>query len=64
MRHRDFGVVALGRFMVVERYIETHPAPSANRLREPGSDRDRGRGRADKPGATSGSRAPARPQHG
>jgi hypothetical protein len=58
MTKRDFAVVALGRFLVVERYIETHPAPPARRLREPGPDR------ADESGSRSGSQAPARPEHG
>jgi hypothetical protein len=30
MSNRDFGVVALGRFLAVERYYETHVSPSAN----------------------------------
>jgi hypothetical protein len=60
MTKRDFAVVALGRSLVVERYIETHPAPPARRLWEPGPDRDR----TDKPGSRSGSQAPARPEHG
>ena len=39
MSSRDFAVVALGRFLVVERYRESHqPASPANPLRRPGAD--------------------------
>jgi hypothetical protein len=49
MSNRDFGVVALGRFLAVERYYETQVSPWAtSRESRPGVDR----------------RSPARPQHG
>jgi hypothetical protein len=62
MSNRDFAVVALGRFLVVERYRETCLPSSTNQVRSPGPDRTGGH--ADKPGSSSGSRTPARPQHG
>jgi hypothetical protein len=55
MRSRDLGFVALGRFLVVERYRETGLVPSSQQ-RDPGPDRTGGH--ADKPGSSS-SRAPA-----
>jgi hypothetical protein len=58
----DFGVVALGRFLAVERYRETHLAPSASQLRSPGPDWTGGD--ADRSGSRSGSRAPVRPRGG
>jgi hypothetical protein len=60
--HRDFGVVALGRFLAVERYYETHVSPSANQAGSPGPDWTGGH--AAKPSSRSGPRSPARPQHG
>ena len=60
MSSRDFGFVALGRFLVVERYCETCLTSSASQLRDPGPDRTGGP--AGKPGSTSGSGAPARPR--
>ena len=60
MSSRDFGFVALGRFLAVERYRETCLSSSVSQLRGPGPDRTGGR--ADKPGSSSGSRAPARPR--
>ena len=60
MSSRDFGFVALGRFLVVERYRETCLSPSASQLQGPGLDRTGGL--AGKPGSSSGSRAPARPR--
>jgi hypothetical protein len=62
MRNRDFSFVALGRFLVVERYCETHQPSPTNHLRTPGPGRTGGQ--ADKPDSRSGSRASARPQHG
>jgi hypothetical protein len=62
MSSRNFGIIAIGRFLVVERYRETCVSPSTERLRAPGPDRSGGR--ADSSGSRSGSRAPARPQHG
>jgi hypothetical protein len=60
MGNRDLAFVALGRFLVVERYCEAHQPSSTYPLRSPGPDRT-GR-HADKPDSTSGPRAPARPQ--
>jgi hypothetical protein len=62
MTNRDFGVVALGRFLAVERYRETHLSSSTSWTPTAGPDRT-GR-HADKSGSRSGSRGPARPQHG
>jgi hypothetical protein len=62
MSNRDFGVVALGRFLAVERYRETCVSPSANQQGSPGPDWTGGH--AAEPGSRSGSRAPARPQTG
>jgi hypothetical protein len=59
MRSRDSGFVALGRFLVVERYCETHLPSSTAKL--PGPRPDRTGGDAGKPASTSRSRAPARP---
>ena len=39
MSSREFAVVALGRFLVVERYRETCPSPPNDRLPFPGPDR-------------------------
>ncbi len=62
MGNRDFAVVALGRFLAVERYRETHLSPSTNQLHGPGPDRVGGH--TGKQDSTSGSRAPARAEHG
>jgi hypothetical protein len=62
MSNRDFGCIALGRFLVVERYLESHQPSSTDPQRSPRADRT---GRyADTPDSRSGVRAPARPQHG
>ena len=60
MSSRDFGFVALGQFLVVERYRETCLSPSASQLRGPGPDRTGGH--PGNPGSSSGSRPPARPR--
>jgi hypothetical protein len=60
MSSRDSGFVALGRFLVVERYRETCLSSSAIQLRDP--DPDRTGGPAGKPGPSNGSGAPARPR--
>jgi hypothetical protein len=60
MRNRDFGFAALGRFLVVERYLESHQ-PSPTPLWSPGAGRTGGY--ASKPDA-SGTRTPARPHQG
>jgi hypothetical protein len=62
MSSRDFGVVALGRFLTVERYCETHLPSSPHRLPAPG--RDRTGGSATRPEAGGRSRAAARPPQG
>ena len=53
MSSRDLGFVALGRFLVVERYRETCRTSPASQVRRPG--------RLDTRGSSSGSRAPDRP---
>jgi len=61
MSNRDFGVVALGRFLAVERYYETQVSPWAtSRESRPGVDR-RSRRQAE---LEERPRSPARPQHG
>jgi hypothetical protein len=55
--NREVAVVALGRFLVVERYRETH-----HPLQGPGEDRTGEQ--ASRSDARSGSRGPARPQPG
>jgi hypothetical protein len=60
MSSRNLGVVALGRFLVVERYRETCLSSPASHLRGPGPDRTGGH--ADKPDSRSGSRAPGQPR--
>ena len=62
MSDQENGLIALGRFLVVERYLRVAPAvvdrPPAESPRGPN-------GRyADTPDSRSGVRAPARPQHG
>jgi hypothetical protein len=60
MSNRDVGVLALGRFLAVERYCQssqpssTHPAG--------GPHPDRGGGHAGSPGSSGGSWAPAPPR--
>ena len=62
MSNRDFGCTALGRFLAVERYIESHQPPSTDPRLSPPAERT---GRyADTPDSRSGLRAPARSQHG
>jgi hypothetical protein len=62
MSNRDFAVVALGRFLVVERYRETHLSSSTSQLLTRGPARTGSH--TDKSDSNGGSRAPARPQHG
>ena len=62
MSNRDFGCTALGRFLAVERYIESHQPSSTDPRLSPPAERT---GRyADTPDSRSGLRAPARPQRG
>jgi hypothetical protein len=62
MSNRDFGFSVLGRFLAVECYRESHQSFSTRSPRTPGA--DQARGYTNKPDSRSGSRAPARPQHG
>ena len=62
MSSRDFAVVALGRFLVVERYRETCPSPPDDRLPFPGPDRSGGY--AVKRDSSVGPQVPARPRRG
>jgi hypothetical protein len=62
MSNRDFGCIALGRFLAVERYLESQQPSSTDPQRSPRADRtDR---YADTPDSRSGLRAPARSRHG
>jgi hypothetical protein len=64
MSKRDIGFVALGRFLAVECYRESHLPSPTYALGSSGADRTAGN--ASKPvssNASSGSRTPARPQH-
>ncbi len=61
MSNRDFGFIALGRFMACERYRDTHPASTTGPLRSAGMDRTGAD--ADKPDSGGRTRAPARAQH-
>jgi hypothetical protein len=56
MSNRDYGFVALGRFLVVERYYEAHQPLSTRPVRTPRPDRTGGD--AGKPA----SRAPVQPR--
>jgi hypothetical protein len=62
MSNRDFGVIMLGRFLVVERYRETHLSSSTRQLRSAGPDRTGGH--PSELDSRSSFRASARPQHG
>jgi hypothetical protein len=59
---RDVAVVALGRFLVVERYRERCPSSPAEQLPGPGAARTRGY--AGKRDSSSGPQVPARPRRG
>jgi hypothetical protein len=61
MSKRDFGCVALGRFLVVERYYQSHQPSSTHPVQGPGV--DGAGGDAKTPDGRSGSRAPGRPNH-
>ena len=64
MRNRDHGVLALGRFLAVDRYCQSTQPTSTHHL-VPGARPDRTGGPAGTPAArASGARAPARPEHG
>jgi hypothetical protein len=62
MRNRDTGVLALGRFLAVERYCQATQPSTYPPLRS--SRPDRVTGRAAAPVPASGSRAPAQSEHG
>jgi hypothetical protein len=62
MRTRDFGFAALGRFLAVEQYIQTHQRSSIHPLQ--GSGVDRTERHPSKPESSSSSQTPARSQHG
>lgn len=62
MSNRDIGFLALGRFLAVERYCQSSQPSSSHPARSPRPDRTGGH--VDTPDSRSGSRAPARPQHG
>ncbi len=62
MRTREFGLVAVGRFMAVESYWQSHQSSSTHRLQ--GSDGDRTSGHASKQDRENGAQAPARPGRG
>ena len=62
MSSRDVGVLALGRFLAVERYCQASQPPSAHPVRSPRPDRTGGH--ADTPAPRTGARAPARPLPG
>jgi hypothetical protein len=57
MSNRDFGVVALGRFLAVERYREASLSLSANQLQSPVPDRTGSE--VDTSDSRSSSRVPA-----
>ena len=62
MTNRDFGVSALGRFLAVERYRESHQSSlSTQPLWISGADRTGGD--AGMPESKTGFQAPARLQH-
>lgn len=42
MRTREFGLVAVGRFIAVESYCQSHQSPSTHPLRGSGGDRTSG----------------------
>jgi hypothetical protein len=62
MRYGDTGVLALGRFLAVERYCQANQPSTHPPLRS--SRPDRTGGRAATPVRASGSRAPAPPERG
>jgi hypothetical protein len=61
MSNREVKFIALGRFLAVECYRESHQPASPTPSRSLGADRTGGH--ASRPDWRNGSRAPARPQH-
>ena len=62
MSNRDFGCTALGRYLAVEHYVESHQPSSTDPQLSPRAGRTGWY--ADTPDSRSGLRAPARSQHG
>jgi hypothetical protein len=62
MRTREFGFVAISRFVAVERYCQSHQPSSTHPRQSSGVDRTGGH--ANNQDRRSGSQAPARPEHG
>jgi hypothetical protein len=60
MSSRDFAVVALGRFLVVERYRERCPSPSTGQPPDPGPDRRGGHAGERDPSSRQGAGSAAR----
>ena len=62
MSSRYLGVISLERYLVVERYCESHqPSSSSHPRRSLGS--DRAGGRDTKPDSSGGTGAPAQARH-
>ena len=61
MSSRYLGVISLERYLVVERYCESHHASSSQPRRSLGA--DRAGGRDGKPDSSSGTGAPAPVRH-
>ncbi len=61
MSSRYLGVISLERYLVAERYCESHQASSPDPRRSPGVDRTGGRD--GKPDSSSGTGAPAQARH-
>jgi hypothetical protein len=61
MRNRDFGFIALGRFLAVEQYYETQLTYAIDLGRRPGADQTAGPTRT--PDSRSSTRSPAAPRH-
>ena len=62
MSSRDFGFIALGRFLAVEHYCETHQSYSTDHRRT--LDADRTAGPARKADSRSSTGTPAGPRRG
>ncbi len=62
MSSRYLGVISLERYLVAERYFESHQASSSTHPRS-SSDAGRAGGRDGKPDSSSGTGAPAQARH-